>query len=345
MRATVFHGPQDVRVEQVPDAQIRASRDAVVRISHACVCGSDLWPYGGNVPKRSGTRIGHELLGVVEAVGADVRQVKVGDLVLSPFTWSDGVCDYCERGLPTSCVRGGFFGGPNGEDGGQAEAARVPQADATLIVLPRELQADERLRSVLPLTDVMPTGHHAAVSAGVAPGSTVAVIGDGAVGLCGVLAAARLGAERILALGRHDSRIALARQFGAPDVVTVRGEQAVAQVRELTGGGVDAALVCVGNPQSFDTAIGVLRDGGRVGYVGVPAGVKGLDLGTIFRRNIGIAGGIAPARVYIPELLEEVLAGRLDPSPVLDQRYSLDDVPTAYRDMQERRTLKAMIEV
>ena len=345
MRATVFHGPNDVRVEEVPDAELRSSRDAVVRITHACVCGSDLWPYGGAMPKEAGTRIGHELMGVVEAVGDEVRNVQVGDLVLAPFTWSDGVCDYCERGLPTSCVRGGFFGGPNDSDGGQGEAARVPQADGTLIVLPKDLQHDERLRSVVPLTDVMPTGHHAAVSAGVTPGATVAVIGDGAVGLCGVLAASRLGAQRIVMLGRHESRLALARQFGATDVVTARGEEAVAEVRELTSGGVDAALECVGNQQSFETALGVVRDGGRVGYVGVPAGVKGVNLGSIFRRNIGIVGGIAPARAYIPELLEDVLAGRLDPGPVLDRSYSLDDVPQAYQDMQERRTLKALIEV
>ena len=345
MRATVFHGPNAVRVEEVPDPVLRSSRDAVVRITHACVCGSDLWPYSGGSPKEPGTRIGHELLGVVEAVGDAVTTVQVGDLVLSPFTWSDGSCDYCRRGLTTSCVRGGFFGGPTGADGGQAEAALVPQADGTLVRLPKDLLGDSRLRSVLPLTDVLPTGHHAAVSAGVGPGSTVAVIGDGAVGLCGVLAAARLGAERIVALGRHESRLELARRFGATDVVTARGEEAVAQVRELTGGGVDAALECVGQQTSFDTALGVVRDGGRVGYVGVPAGVKGINLGTVFRRNVTISGGIAPVRSYLDELLPDVLDGRLDPAPVLDRSYSLDGVPDAYLDMSERRTLKAMIEV
>jgi threonine dehydrogenase-like Zn-dependent dehydrogenase len=345
MRATVFHGPQDVRVEEVPDAQLSSPRDAVVRITAACVCGSDLWPYSGQQPKVPGTRIGHELLGVVEAVGSAVTTVAVGDLVLSPFTWSDGSCEHCARGLTSSCVRGGFFGGPTGADGGQAEAARVPQADGTLLRLPKELQGDARLRSVLPLTDVMPTGHHAAVSAGVTAGSTVAVIGDGAVGLCGVLASARLGAERIIAFGRHESRLELARRFGATDVVTTRGADAVAEVRELTGGGVDAALECVGNQTSLDTALGAVRDGGRVGYVGVPVGVEGLDLGSVFRRNITVAGGIAPARGYLDELLADVLAGRLDPGPVLDRTYRLAEVPDAYRDMQERRTLKAMIEV
>lgn len=343
MRATVFHGVGDVRIEQVPDASVQSPRDAVVWVTHACVCGSDLWPYTGGLPKAAGTRIGHEFLGVVEEVGEAVRSVRVGDLVLSPFTWSDGVCDHCTRGLPTSCVRGGFFGG-EGADGGQGEAVRVPQADGTLVRLPAELAGDDRLRSVLPLTDVLPTGHHAARSAGVRPGSTVAVVGDGAVGLCGVLAAVRLGAERVIALGRHEARTALAQRFGATDVVSARGEDAVAQVRELTGGvGVDHALECVGNEQSLDTALGVVRDGGGVGYVGVPAGVKGLNLGTIFRRNITLAGGIAPARAYIDELLEDVLAGRLDPGPVLDRTFPLDDVPAAYAAMQGRDVIKAMV--
>ena len=342
MRATVFHGPQDVRVEEVPDAQVQTGRDAVVRVTHACVCGSDLWPYGGGLPKEAGTRIGHEFLGVVDAVGPDVTSVAVGDLVLSPFTWSCGSCEHCRRGLPSSCVRGGFFGGPAG-DGGQGEAVRVPQADGTLVRLPAELAGDPLLQSVLPLTDVMPTGHHAAVSAGVEAGGTVVVVGDGAVGLCGVLAAARLGAGRVIALGHHEDRLALARRFGATDVVTVRGAEAVAQVRELTGGGADSVLECVGNQESLDTALGSARDGGKVGYVGVPAGVKGLQLGTIFRRNITLAGGIAPARAYIPELLADILAGTLDPRPVLDRAYGLDDVPTAYADMAGRSTLKAMI--
>jgi len=280
--------------------------------------------------------------GVVEQVGSDVAGTAVGDLVLAPFTWSCGSCEHCRRGLPSSCVRGGFFGGPTG-DGGQGEAVRVPQADGTLLRLPADLAGDPRLQSVLPLTDVMPTGHHAAVSAGVERGGTVVVVGDGAVGLCGVLAAARLGADRIIALGHHDDRLALARRFGATDVITVRGADAVAQVHELTGGGADSVLECVGNQESLDTALGSARDGGRVGYVGVPAGVKGLQLGTIFRRNITVAGGIAPARAYVSELLADVLAGTLDPGPVLDRTYGLDEVPSAYADMAGRSTLKAMI--
>lgn len=345
MRATVFHGPGDVRVEQVPDAAVSSARDAVVRVTHACVCGSDLWPYSGGLPKDPGTRIGHEFLGVVEAVGDAVQEVAVGDLVLSPFTWSDGACEHCHRGLTSSCLRGGFFGGTEGSDGGQGEAVRVPQADGTLVRLPPDLAGDERLRSVLPLTDVLPTGHHAARSAGVTAGSTVAVVGDGAVGLCGVLAAVRLGAARVILLGRHDDRVAVARRFGADDVVTSRGQDAVEQVRELTGGGVDCALECVGNQQSLDTALGSVRDGGRVGYVGVPAGVKGVNLGGLFRRNVTLSGGIAPARAYLAELLDDVLAGRLDPAPVLDRSFSLDAVPDAYAAMQAREVVKAMIVV
>jgi threonine dehydrogenase-like Zn-dependent dehydrogenase len=345
VRAVVFHGRYDVRVEQVPDARVEDPSDAVVRVTHACVCGSDLWPYTGGRDKPAGTRIGHEFLGVVEAVGADVTEVAVGDLVLSPFTWSDGTCAYCADGLTSSCVQGGFYGGAAGNDGGQGEAVRVPQADGTLLRLPPDLAGDDRLRSVLPLTDVLPTGHHAAVSAGVRAGSTVAVVGDGAVGLCGVLAAARLGAERIFALGHHEDRLELARRFGATDVVTARGDDAVAQVRELTAGGVDAALECVGMQQSFETALGVVRDGATVGYVGVPAGVQGLDLAGIFLRNVAIRGGIAPARAYLPALLPDVLAGRLDPAPVLDSVHSLDEAPQAYAAMHERRTVKPMLVV
>ena len=343
MRATIFHGPGDVRIEDVPDPRVEEPTDALVRITHACICGSDLWPYRGYGTKEPGTRIGHELLGRVEEVGSEVATLRPGDLVVAPFTISDGLCEFCRAGLPTSCVNGLYWTADT--DGGQGEAARAPYADATLVALPADFTVDdERLPAVLPLTDVMGTGHHAAVSAGVRPGITAAVVGDGAVGLCGVLAAARLGAERVIALGRHEDRTAIARRFGATDVVPERGEAAVAAVRELTGGfGADAVLECVGTQDSFSTAIGITRDGGTVGYVGVPYGVESLDVREMFGRNVTVRGGVAPVRAYLDELLADVLAGRLDPSPVLDLTVDLDGVPDGYAAMDSRRSIKAMV--
>ena len=342
MRATVFHGPGDVRVEQVPDPRIEAPTDAVVRVTHACVCGSDLWFYRGVSKWEPGWRTGHEWMGIVEEVGAEVRTVRPGDRVVAPFAWSDGTCEFCAKGLQTSCVDGGYWGGDSA-DGGQGEAVRAPHADGTLVVLP-ELD-DDRMASVLPLTDVLPTGHHAAVSARVRPGGTVAVVGDGAVGLCGVLAAARLGAGRIVALGHHEGRLEIARRFGATDVVTARGEDAVAEVRELTEGGAESVLECVGAQSAMDTALAIARDGGTVGYVGVPHGIETLDLRSIFGRNVGLLGGVAPARAYLPELLADVVAGRIDPAPVLDLVVSLDDVPRGYAAMDSREAVKVMVKV
>lgn len=345
MRATVIHGPHDIRVEEVPDAAVQRPTDAVVRTVLACICGSDLWAYRGVAKRQPGQRIGHEFLGVVEAVGAEVRDVRPGDLVVAPFVWSDGVCEFCREGLQTSCPHGGFWGTP-GSDGGQGEAVRVPFADGTLVKLPAEAQSDERLlTALLALSDVMSTGHHAALAAGVRQGSTVAVVGDGAVGLCGVLAARRLGAERIIALGRHEGRTAIARRFGATDVVAERGDEAVARVRELTGGhGAHAVLEAVGTEESMRTAISIARDGGGVGYVGVPhGGSAGVAIGDMFDRNIRLAGGVAPARAYIPELLADVLDGTIDPSPVFDASVGLAGVPDGYRAMDERTALKVKI--
>ncbi|MFJ5233713.1 zinc-dependent alcohol dehydrogenase family protein [Kitasatospora sp. NPDC088391] len=345
MRATVIHGPQDIRIEEVPDPRIERPTDAVVRVLNACVCGSDLWAYRGVAKREAGQRIGHEFLGFVEEVGAEVRDLAAGDLVVAPFMWSDGVCEFCREGLQTSCPHGGFWGTP-GSDGGQGEAVRVPFADGTLVKLPKEAAGDEKLLpGLLALSDVMATGHHAAVSAGVRPGATVAVVGDGAVGLCGVLAAHRLGAGRIIALGRHEGRTAIARSFGATDVVAERGDAAVEAVRELTGGlGAHAVLEAVGTEQSMRTAISIARDGGAVGYVGVPhGGSAGVDIGQMFNRNVQLRGGVAPARAYIPELLPDVLSGAIDPGKVFDRTVGLDGVPEGYRAMDERTALKVRI--
>ena len=345
MRATVIQGPNDIRVEEVPDPVVREPGDAVVRTLLACICGSDLWAYRGVAARQPGQRIGHEFLGVVEAVGPEVRGFKPGDLVVAPFVWSDGVCEFCREGLQTSCPHGGFWGSV-GSDGGQGEAVRVPFADGTLVQPPKDAAADPRLlTALLALSDVMSTGHHAALAAGVRPGSTVAVVGDGAVGLCGVLAARRLGAERIIALGRHPDRTAIARTFGATDIVAVRGEEAVAAVRELTGGvGAHAVLEAVGTEESMRTAVSVARDGGAVGYVGVPhGGSAGVDVQQMFNRNVALRGGVAPARAYIPELLADVLSGAIDPSPVFDATVDLDGVPGGYKAMDERTALKVKI--
>ena len=344
MRATVFHAKGDVRVENVPDPKLHNPTDAVVRITHACICGSDLWFYRGVQPWEPGWRCGHEWMGVVEEVGKEVRSVKKGDRVVAPFAFSDGTCEFCRKGIFTSCVHGDFWGGKD-NDGGQAEAIRAPLADGTLVKLPQAVENDEGLlKAILPLTDVMGTGHHAAVSAGVKAGATVAVVGDGAVGLCGVLASMRLGAGRIILLGRHEGRLKLARQFGATDFVTSRGDDAVQEVQSLTGGGAEAVLECVGSEESMKTAIGIARPGGAVGYVGVPHGsAAGVDLQRLFRQNIRLVGGVAPVRAYIAELLADVLAGKLDPSPVLDLTVDLAGVPEGYAAMDGRRATKVMV--
>ncbi|MGW8728877.1 zinc-dependent alcohol dehydrogenase family protein [Streptomyces sp. NPDC055808] len=345
MRATVIHAPHDIRVEEVPDPKVQVSTDAVVRVLRACICGSDLWAYRGESARRPGQRIGHEFLGIVEEAGPEVRGLRKGDLVVAPFVWSDGTCDFCAEGLTTSCPQGGFWGSV-GSDGGQGEAVRVPFADGTLVKLPAEAVSDDRLlTALLALSDVMGTGHHAAIGAGVRPGSTVAVVGDGAVGLCGVLAAKRLGAERIIALGRHQVRTDIAKLFGATDVVAERGEAAVAAVRELTRGqGAHGVIEAVGTEQSMRTAVDITRDGGSIGYVGVPHGSgTGLDLGVMFDRNIALRGGVAPVRTYIPELLADVLDGTIDPSPVFDLAVGIEGVPDGYRAMDERTALKVLV--
>jgi threonine dehydrogenase-like Zn-dependent dehydrogenase len=291
---------------------------------------------------ETGRRMGHEAIGVVEAVGADVRTMEVGDVVVMPFAYSDGTCEFCHEGLHTSCVHGRFFG-TDDVGGAQAEAVRVPQADGTLVVLPVG-EDDALMPSLLTLSDVMGTGHHAAVVANVGPGKTAAVVGDGAVGLCGVIAARRRGAEQIIILGRHPGRIALAREFGATDVVSERGEEAVERVRELTDGfGVHSVLECVGLEQSTLTAIAIARPGGAVGRVGVPQDETMPASLPAFYNNVTVGGGPAPARAYIEELLPDVLEGRIEPGRVFDRVVGLDGVPDGYRAMNEREAIKVMV--
>jgi threonine dehydrogenase-like Zn-dependent dehydrogenase len=343
MRATLMYGAGDVRVENVPDAKLVEPTDALITVTRACICGSDLWPYKTMEHDDAGRRMGHEAVGVVEAVGADVRTLKAGDVVVMPFAFSDGTCAFCHEGLHTSCIHGGFFG--TSEVGGaQAEAVRVPQADGTLFVLPVG-KDDALMPSLLTLSDVMGTGHHAAVAAEVGPGKTVAVVGDGAVGLCGVIAAQRLGAEQIIILGRHSDRIALAKEFGATDVVSERGEEAVERVRELTDGfGVHSVLECVGLEQSMQTAIGIARPGGAVGRVGVPQDETLPASQPAFYDNITVSGGPAPVRAYIEELLPDILDGRIEPGRVLDRVVPLEEVPDGYRAMDEREAIKVIVE-
>jgi threonine dehydrogenase-like Zn-dependent dehydrogenase len=343
MRATVMYGAGDVRIETVPDARLIEPTDAVVRVTRAAICGSDLWPYKTMGHSEIGRRMGHEFIGVVEAVGADVRTIKPGDLVVAPFLISDGTCVFCREGLTSACLHGGRYGF-DGVDGGQGEAVRVPQADGTLVVLPVGVD-DALLPSLLTLSDVMATGHHAALSARVGPGKTVAVVGDGAVGLCGVIAARRLGAERIILLGRHPERIALAKEFGATDVVRERGDAAVEGVRVLTDGfGAHCVLECVGPEQSLLTALSIARPGGAVGRVGVPQDEAIPAAQPTFYKNVTIAGGPAPARAYIAELLPDVLEGRIEPGRVFDRVVRLDEVPDGYRAMNDREAIKILIE-
>jgi threonine dehydrogenase-like Zn-dependent dehydrogenase len=342
MKAALFKGPGVVEVGERPDPVIQEPTDAVVRVVLGCVCGSDLWYYRGESAHAVGS-IGHEFIGIVEQAGAEARGVRKGDLVVAPFIYSDMSCPHCLNGSTISCPVGGNFG--NGTiDGGQGEAVRVPLAGSTLVPVPGSGHQDAVLRSLLALSDVMSTGHHAAVSAGVKKGDTVTVVGDGAVGLCAVLASRRLGAERIIALSRHAGRQQAAREFGATDIVEARGEEAVQAVLDLTGGiGADAALECVGTAQSIATAFGVARPGSTVGIVGVPHGQ--LPFAETFFRNTGWRGGPAPARIYIPDLLGDVLDGVIDPGRVFDYETDLDHIADAYRAMDERRAIKSLVRV
>jgi alcohol dehydrogenase len=345
MRTAIFKGNGTIAVEERPRPTVVEATDAVVRVVLACVCGSDLWFYRGLSDHGEGP-VGHEFIGVVDEVGSEVATLRAGDFVIAPFAWSDGVCRNCEAGFHTACVHGGFFGAGEDGDGGQAEFVRVPQADGTLVRVPGSDFSDETLASLLTLSDVMATGYHAAVSAGVQKGQTVAVVGDGAVGLSGVLSAQLLGAERIILLGStHDERHELAREWGATDVIQARGAEAVAALQALTDGyGADAVMECVGTKESSDTAFAIARPGAVVGRVGVPHDVD-IDAATTFYRNVGMRGGPAPARAYLPELLEMVLSGQINPGKVFDLTTDLDHIADAYAAMDERRAIKVLVRV
>jgi threonine dehydrogenase-like Zn-dependent dehydrogenase len=342
MKAAIFNGPGTVEVGERPDPVVQEPTDAVVRVVLGCVCGSDLWYYRGESPHAAGS-IGHEFIGIVEQTGADVHSVREGDLVVAPFIYSDMTCPHCVNGSTISCPVGGNFG--NGQiDGGQGEAVRVPQANGTLVPVPGSGHSDAVLRSLLALSDVMSTGHHAAAVAGVKEGDTVAVVGDGAVGLSAVLASRRLGAERIIALSRNPERQKIAREFGATDIIEARGEEANQAVLDLTGGiGADAALECVGTEQSIATAAAIARPGSTIGIVGVPHGQ--VPFTQTFFRNVGWRGGPAPARIYMPELLVDVLDGTINPGLVFDYETGLDHIAEAYRAMDERRAIKSLVRI
>lgn len=342
MRAAIFNGPGSISVGDRPDPVINEPTDAIVRVVLACVCGSDLWYYRGESDHAVGS-IGHEFIGVIEELGSEVSGLKKGDLVIAPFIFSDMSCPHCLNGSTIGCAAGGNFG--NGTiDGGQGEAVRVPLAGPTLVKVPGSGHSDDTLRSLLSLSDVMSTGHHAAVSAGVKKGDTVAVVGDGAVGLSAVLAAHRIGAARIIALSRHPERQQLAKTFGATDIIETRGDEAVQAVLEFTKSiGADAALECVGTQQAIETAAAIARPGSTIGIVGVPHGE--VPFNTAFFRNVGWRGGPAPARIYIPELMEDVLSGKIEPGLVFDYETDLAGTPEAYKAMDERRATKSMIRV
>ena len=343
MGATLMYGAGDVRIEDVPDARVKDATDAVVRVVVAGICGSDLHPYHSMPATEQGRQMGHEFIGVVEDVGSEASGLTAGDFVISPFLWEDNTCEFCREGLQTSCRHGGRYGF-DGVDGGQGEAVRVPEAAGTLLKLPVGRDSAV-LPSLLTLTDVLCTGHHSAVKAGVGPGETVAVIGDGAVGLCAVLAVRRLGAERIILMGSHADRTALGREFGATDVIAERGDAGVAQARELTGDGVRKVLECVGSLQALETSFGAVRDGGVISRAGVPQyseGPIGMDM---LMRNITLTGGATPARAYIERLMPDVLDGVIEPGRVFDRRIALEEVPDGYRAMAARQSLKVLIEL
>ena len=336
MKAAVLHAPYDIRVEELPDPQIAEPTDALIRIAAACVCGSDLWPYRGIQGVDRPTPMGHEYCGVVEEVGREVRTIKPGQFVVGSFAASDNTCATCRYGYHSSCVHREFL------SGAQAPFFRVPLADGTLVAT-AEIPSDAVIPSLLTTSDVLGTGWFAADAANVKPGATVAVVGDGAVGLLGVLSAKQMGAERIIAMSRHESRQKLAHEFGATDIVTERGDEGVERIKQLTNGiGADSVLECVGTQQSMMQAINATRPGGYVGYVGVPHGVS-LDGEQLFFSHVHLHGGPAPVRRYLPHLIDLVMKGAIDPGRVFDLTLPLQQVAEGYRAMDERRAIKALV--
>jgi threonine dehydrogenase-like Zn-dependent dehydrogenase len=336
MHGAVLYGPRDVRFEECPAPTIIEPTDAIIRLSATCICGSDLWPYRGANPIIGPTPMGHEYCGIVEDIGRDVTSIKKRQFVIGSFFASDNTCPHCRSGFQTSCQHRALV------NGAQAPLLRVPLADGTLVAT-RDVPADDVIPSLLALSDVMGTGWFAADAANVEPGATVAVVGDGAVGLLGVLAAKQMGAERIIAMSRHEARQKLARTFGATDIVTERGEEGVARIKELTKGvGADSVLECVGTQEAMTQAIGVTRPGGSVGYVGVPHGVE-LDGADLFFRHVRLLGGPAPVRRYLPDLIDRVLKGQMNPGKVFDLTLPLHQVAEGYRAMDERRAIKTLL--
>lgn len=338
MRAVVMHGPGDVRTEEIPDARIVEPTDAVIRVGAACICGSDLWPYRGIEPLRRPTPMGHEYVGVVEQIGDQVRDIRVGDFVVGSFVASDNTCEICQAGYQSRCVRQVMMGSV----GTQAERARIPLADGTLVTVPGSPTAAQTA-SLLAASDVLGTGWFAAVAAEAGPGKTVAVVGDGAVGLLAILAARRLGAERVIAMSRHPDRQALARSFGATDIVEERGEDGVAAIKELTGGyGAHSTVEAVGTQEAMTQAIGATRAGGHVGFVGVSHGVE-LDGLNLFLSSVHLHGGPAPVRRFLPDLIELIMKDEIDPGRVFDLTLPLDQAADGYRAMDERRATKVLL--
>jgi len=336
MKGAVLYGPRDVRFEERSTPKIIEPTDAIIRLSATCVCGSDLWPYRGINPITQPTPMGHEYCGIVEEVGNAVTRIKPGQFVIGSFFTSDNTCPHCQAGYQSSCQHKEFVGTA------QAPILRVPLADGTLVATP-DVPSDGMIPSLLALSDVMGTGWFAAVAANVKPGNTVVVVGDGAVGLLGVLSAKQMGAERIIAMSSHASRQKLAREFGATDIVVERGDEAVARIKEQTKGvGADAVLECVGTQESMMQAIGSARPGGSVGYVGVPHGVE-LDGEKLFYSHVHLHGGPAPVRRFLPELIDLVWNGKINPGKVFDLTLPLDQVAEGYRAMDERRAIKALL--